>query len=154
LRGGLNDAPGIFAVSGARPDFFVGGALWTNPINTFLPQGRTPKTSSIGDTLSYTMGRHSFQFGANFQRVHIPTYDDGSTVLTYTLGMGLNQPALTAADFPTPISTTDLATANALLASLGGYIDSDSLLFNIKSRTSGFVPGATLARTWTKNNYA
>ena len=54
--------------------------IWSSPVNEFLPQGRSPKTYTIGDTLSYMLGRHSFRFGANFQVVRIRTFDDGGIV--------------------------------------------------------------------------
>ena len=44
------------------------------------------------------------------------------------------------------MSSTDLATANALLATLGGYIDGYSQTFNVTSRTSGFVASAPFIR--------
>jgi hypothetical protein len=160
LRGGLNDAPAVFAVSGTRPAFFVdNGNLWTNPVNDFLPQGRTPHTYTVGDTLSYIRGRHSLQFGGNFQLVRIRSYDDAGIVPTYTLAMGTGQsPAtgqvpLTTDELP-GIGSADLARANALLASLAGFVDSYSQTFNVTSRTSGFVNGASNVRNWAYNNYA
>ena len=51
---------------------------------------------------------------------------------TFSLAMGSGQPALSRRDL-TGISSTDLATANALLATLGGYIDGYSQTFNVTS---------------------
>ena len=59
--------------------------------------------------------------------------------------MGSGQPALARRDL-TGISSTDLATANALLATLGGYIDSYSQTFNVTSRKSGYVANAPFLR--------
>lgn len=155
LRGGANIAPAPFGTSTPAPAFFEtnSSVTWTSPVNEFLPQGRTPNTYTIGDTAGYTHGRHALQFGANFQIVHIYVYNDGSTVPQYNVGMGTGQNALTASDLP-GISSGDLANANTLLASLGGFVNTDSQTFNVKSRTSGYVPGATNGRNWAYNNYA
>src|SRR6185436_8535369 len=51
------------------------------------------------------------------------------------------------------ISNTDLATADALLATLGGCIDSYSQTLNITSRNSGFVDGAPYRRHLRLNDY-
>ncbi len=63
------------------------------------------------------------------------------------LGMGTGQDALTRANLP-GIRSADLATANALLATLGGYIDSYSQTFNVTSPTSGYVNGAGNVRNF------
>ncbi|PWT98709.1 MAG: hypothetical protein C5B51_28600 [Terriglobia bacterium] len=155
LRGGANVAPAIFAVSGKPPAFFElnSSVLWTTPVNEFLPQGRTPTTYTIGDTAGYTRGRHSLQFGGNFQLIRIYTYGDGGIVPGYGVGMGTGQLALTTADLP-GIGSADLVNANALLAGLGGFVNTYTQTFNVTSRTSGFVNGATNARNWAYNNYA
>ena len=67
--------------------------------------------------------------------------------------MGSGQPALTRRDLP-GISSTDLATANALLATLGGYVDSYSQTLNVTSRNSGFVPARLSCATSGPNDYA
>jgi hypothetical protein len=155
LRGGLNDAPGTFGVNGKPPAFYEANSsvLWTSPINEFQPQGRTPKTSTIGDTVSYILGAHSLQFGMNLQIVRLPVYDFGSTVPLYSVGMGTGQNALTTADIP-GIGSTDLANANTLLAGLGGFVNSYSQVFNVASRTSGFMSGAANFQHWSYDNYA
>ena len=51
------------------------------------------------------------------------------------------------------ISDTALADANALLASLGGFVDGYSQTFNVTSRTSGFVPGAPFVRHFRLGDY-
>ena len=67
--------------------------------------------------------------------------------------MGSGQPPLTRRDL-TGISTTDLATANALLATLGGYIDGYSQTFNVTSRNSGYVTKAPFLRHFLDNDYS
>jgi hypothetical protein len=66
--------------------------------------------------------------------------------------MGTGQNALSRTDLP-GIRAADLANANALLASLGGYVDSYSQTFNVTSTTSGFVNGAAAVRNLRLNDY-
>lgn len=155
LRGGANIAPGPFGVSGTKPAFFETNTsvTWTSPVNEFLPQGRTPNTYTIGDTAGYTHGRHSFLFGGNFQMIRIYAYNDAGTVPQYNVGMGTGQNGLTTADLP-GIGSADLANANTLLASLGGFVNTSARTFNVTSQTSGYVPGATNGRNWSYNNFA
>src|ERR1700686_1740869 len=67
--------------------------------------------------------------------------------------MGQGQPALARNEL-TGIRTADLATANALLATLGGYIDGFNQTYNVTSRTSGYVAGAPFSRNFLDNDYA
>jgi hypothetical protein len=71
----------------------------------------------------------------------------------YNVAMGTGQNGLTGSDLP-GAGSADVANANLLLASLGGFVDSYTQTFNVSSRTSGFVNGAPLARNWRNNNYA
>ena len=155
LRGGANLAPASFKTRDTPPSFFAANSslLWDTPVNEFLPQGRNAKTITIGDTASYLRGSHNFQFGFNTQTVRIQSYDAGGTVPAYSLAMGTGQNALTGSDL-TGISSADLNTANTMLASLGGFVNSYSEVFNVSTRTSGFVNGAQNIRNWRYGTYA
>jgi hypothetical protein len=52
------------------------------------------------------------------------------------------------------VSSTDLATANSLLATLGGYVDGYSQTFNVTSRSSGFVANSPFIRHFLDNSYS
>ena len=155
LRGGANFAPASFKTRDTPPAFFAANSslLWDSPVNEFLPQGRNAKTITIGDTASYIRGSHNFQFGFNTQTVRIEAYDAGGTVPLYNLGMGTGQNALTGSDLA-GISSADLSSANTMLASLGGFVNSYSEVFNVASRTSGFVNGSQNIRNWRYGTYA
>jgi hypothetical protein len=159
LRGGFNIAPVDFASSQQFPAFIIDAAfmrnatLLNNPVNTFRSQGRDANTYNLNDTASYIRGRHNWQFGFQMQRVSAAPYNDLGITPRYDLAMGVRNPGLTAAQLP-GISQNDLVTANNLLALLGGYVDGFSQTYNITSRTSGFVPGATDLKHWLLNNYA
>jgi len=129
------------------------GVIFSDPTNEFLPQGRTTNTYNLMDDAAYQHGKHYIQFGYWMQQVRIASSDSAGTVPAYQFTMGTGQPALRASELP-GISATDLSTADALLATLGGYVDSYSQTLNVTSRTSGYVPGAPFLRHFLLNNYA
>lgn len=144
VRAGANLTAGDFLNSQPSPFFFT-GTSYTDPLSEFQPQGRITNTYVLQDNASYQKGRHNIQFGYHLQKVRIRAYDNAGTIPTYNLFMGTGQPALSTRDLP-GIRSADLANANALLATLGGYVDSASQTFNVTSRTSGYVPKAGQVR--------
>jgi hypothetical protein len=157
LLGGFNLTYGAFQTSQQFGPYLVTGVTFNDPVNEFLGQGRNTNTYVISDNASYARGRHYLQFGFYAHQVRVRSFDDAGIVPTYTLFMGTGEPTLTGpgrtSDLP-GITATNLDNANALLASLGGYIDSYSQSFNITSRTSGFVPKATYLRHFRYSDYA
>jgi hypothetical protein len=152
LSGGFNLAPGDFLNSQKYGAFLVTGLLFTDPASEVLPQGRATNTWSVSDNASWQRGRHFVSFGFHTQRVTVNAYDNSGIVAAYTVGMGAGQNALGRADLP-GIRGADLTTANALLASLGGFVDSYSQTFNVTSTTSGFVKGAGAVRNLRRTGY-
>ncbi len=152
-RAGFNLAPALFLTSEVFPKYLLGGTLFSNPINTFRAQGRYTDTYNASDHATWVSGRHNVQFGFQMQALRTDPYNDAGITPTYTLGMGLGNPGLVSAQVP-GASSTDLGTANSLLANLAGYISSYTQTFNATSRTSGFVSGATNLRRMVFNNYA
>ncbi|MGB9606085.1 MAG: TonB-dependent receptor domain-containing protein, partial [Bryobacteraceae bacterium] len=126
---------------------------YSNPLNTFRAQGRDTNTYTQQSNSSYVRGRHNFQFGFQAQQIRTAPFNDANITPTYNIGIGTGNPGLTAAQMP-GISSTDLANANLLLASLAGYVTSYTQTFNVKDRTSGFVSGATRLRHFSLDNYA
>ncbi|MCX6622397.1 MAG: TonB-dependent receptor [Acidobacteria bacterium] len=155
LRGGANLSPVYFVNSAPNPAFFETNAsvIWSSPVNELLSQGRDTNTYTLGDTAAWAHGRHMIQFGFNLQMVRIASYNFGATVPAYNVAMGTGQTGLSSTDMP-GVGSGDLANANLLLASLGGFVDSYTQTFNVATRTSGFVNGAALRRNWRHNNYA
>ena len=152
-RFGFNLAPALFVAQPTGLPFFVSGTSFTNPLNSFLSQGRYTNTYNWGDTASWIHGAHSVSFGVQGQKVTIRSYNYASIIPTYTLGFGTGNQGLVSSQLP-GISSTDLASANSLLASLAGYLNTDSALFNVTSRTSGYVNGAPNLRNYFFSNYA
>jgi hypothetical protein len=153
VRAGFNLSPVTFPTTQQIPSYFVSGLVFANPVNTFLPQGRTTNTYNLADNATYNRGRHTIQFGFQTQQVRIESFDFANTVPVYGLAVGDGQNGLVARQLP-GISGTDLANANQLLATLGGLLDSYGQTFNVTSRNSGFVPGASFLRHYSFNNYA
>jgi Carboxypeptidase regulatory-like domain len=152
LRAGFNLTSGYFLTSQQFGSYYLTGLAFSDPVNEFLPQGRNTNTFSLSDDAAWQHGRHYVQFGFHGQDVRVRSYDDSGVVPNYGLAMGVGEPALTTRSLK-GISLTDLANANALLATLGGYVDNYAQTVNVTSSTSGFVPGAPFVRHFLLNNY-
>src|SRR5882672_7589304 len=157
VRAGGNLAPVAFN----SPEDF-GSALFsiplplTNPVSSFQPQGRRQWTLQYTDTGSWQRGNHELQFGGSLQRIRINSFDFGGRFPSVAFGFSAAAPAavqLTAAQLP-GISAADLASANALLSTLSGTITSVSQFFEVRNRTSGYVPGIPNERNYRLNNTA
>lgn len=155
LRGGLFYSRPVFNRVPALPSFFIGVPLISSPEVNFEQQGRFTKYYNIQDNAEYTHGNHSFRFGGQGQFFKINPFGPGafgsSTIPTFNLGTNTNTPTFAASQFPGGISSTQLATANSLLALLGGIVSNGNLTFNATSQSSGFVSGAPPKRNL---NYA
>src|SRR5262249_31312790 len=155
LRGGYNLAPVIFLASEDFGDAIIGiaGGLFGNPVNTFRTQGRNTNTYNFLDNASYVRGRHTFQFGFQMQKISVEPFNEAGITPTYTFGIGTGKVGLTNAQL-LGASQADVTAANNLLASLAGYITSNSQTFNVKDRTAGFVKGAENRRHFLLYDYA
>jgi len=153
VRAGFNLTYGYFLSSQQYTGgYYFTGMLYSDPVNEFQPQGRNTDTFALSDDAAYQRGRHYIQFGFHGQNVRVRSYDANGVLASYELGMNYGQPALTTGQLP-GINSTNLANANALLASLAGYVDLDSQTFNVTSRASGFVPNAPYVRHFRLNDY-
>lgn len=153
VRFGFNLAPATFDVSGTLPAYLITGTSFTSPVNTFMPQGRFTNTYHVSDNASWVHDRHTVQVGFQGQLTHVQPYDAAGTVPSYGVGIGAGQTGLTSTQLP-GISASDLSSANTLLATLAGDLNTYSQTFNVTSRTSGFVNGARNVRNLRFNNYA
>src|SRR5579863_9380454 len=161
VRAGFNIAPATFGYTGgALPQYFVGGTIYNTPdpaaASSILKQGRDTRTYSIQDNATWTHGRQTVKYGAHYQGVYVRTYDYTGTVPFYNVGINsTNQTTyLLPSSYLPGASPLDVNIANSLLASLAGILDNDNVLYNVTSRTSGFVPGAPYLRHFTYDNLA
>jgi hypothetical protein len=152
VRAGFNLTYGYFLSSQQFGPYVLTGFAFSNPVNEFMPQGRNTNTFALSDDAAWQHGNHYVQFGFHGQNVRVRSYDANGVVPVYGLAMGPGQSALRRNQLP-GISTSDLANANALLASLGGFVDSYSQTLNVTSVTSGFVPGAPFVRHFLLGDY-
>jgi hypothetical protein len=155
LRGGGNLATAPFDVAGNLPATLITGTIFTDPQNTFLPQGRTTHTYNIQDNANWLHGNHSVSFGFQTQQVRVTPYNFAGIVPTYTLGVfSANQPyGYGTGDIP-GANAVDTGTANSLLGTLAGLVQSATQSYNVTSQTSGFVPGAPSTQHLLFNGYA
>ncbi len=153
VRGGFNLAPATFHTVEQFPPFLLRGLAFSNPVNLTQAQGRDTDTYAFQSNNGYAVGRHSFQFGLHSQVVRVNAFDDFGILPTYIIGTGLRNPSLSTAQLP-GIGASDLSAANNLFATLAGYVVEYSQFFNVTSRTSGFIPGATNRRHYSLDNYA
>jgi hypothetical protein len=155
VRGGGNLAVAPFDVAGSIPSVLFNGTIFTNPTNTFLPQGRTVQTYNAQDNANWVHGRHSIAFGFQTQQTRVTPYNFGGVAALYTLGVAsVNIPyGYGTGDIP-GANSTYTNTANNLLGTLAGLITSATQSYNITSQTSGFVPGAPSKQHMILNGYA
>jgi|SRR5271157_1960431 len=151
---GFNFTYGYFFDNQSYPNnYYLTGMLFSDPVNEFQPQGRDTNTVTLADNAGWQHGHHNLQFGFHGQDIRVHSYDASGVIPSYSLAMGSGQPALKTNELP-GVTTNDYFTANALLATLGGYIDGYAQTLNVTSRSSGFVPGAAFARNFILNDYA
>lgn len=154
-RFGFNLAPGDFRNSAAPIDYEVSGMLYTNPNVNFAPQGRYTDTFNIRDNAMALIGRHSVQFGFDAQQVRVESFNYFGVVPEMGIGLGVeSEYQIPGALFPGGIDSGDLGTAQSLLASLAGIVSTASQSFNVRDRTSGFVPGQEQRRRYSYDSFA
>jgi hypothetical protein len=157
--GSFYSRPFFFSNEPAKNTNFIVPTLVTNPEVTFLNQGRKVRTTNVNEGATYLMGDHSFRFGGSFQNVSIDSTNDAGITPTYTLGTNVNTPQISTAQFtnttlfPGGVPTAQRATANSLLALLGGIVSDARASFNVKDQTSGYVAGQTQERIFNFKNY-
>jgi hypothetical protein len=154
VRFGFDLAPINFLTNQKFANFTVGNTLFNNPDQNSFPSSRKVNTWSWQDNASWARGNHTFSFGMQLQRVTIFAQDYANTLPNLTIDDEFSKYALGSGAFPSQISATDLATANALLSSLAGIISQEEQTFNVTSRTSGYVPGAASTQNFRFNDWS
>lgn len=145
VRGGVFTSVVPFDNVDPDPSYYLAPTLVSNPENTFRDQGRTTKAFNIQSNADLVWGNHTFRFGGQMQIFRVNAYNDVGNLPTVTIGTGTATPTFSTANFAAigGISTTQLGTANGLLALLGGGFTSVAQSFNLVDTNSGFVRGAT-----------
>lgn len=146
VRGAFGKSEPFFnQASNFRTDFLIGGLPFglSSPEASFQDQGRTTKQYTLQDNAAFTVGKHSFRFGVDFnaQRItsitsfnQVPIFNISTTANTQTPRLGANL-------FPGGISGTDRALADSLRYLLGGIIGNGSVAANFVNPTTGLALG-------------
>lgn len=138
------------------PAYFLSIPLVTNPDQTFLNQGRQTGNKTIMDNVDWVAGKHNLRFGGQTQYYKVNTYNDAGIVSTYTVATATTTPQFVSSNFSSigGISTTQLGTANSLLALLGGIVSSGAQTYNIADINSGYQAVGTRLPYRYSNNAA
>lgn len=122
------------------PAFHLGLPLVSNPEMTFMSQGRNTKGFNYQDNADWVVGAHSLRFGGQLQYFKVGAYNDAGITPTYNVGTGAATPAFVTSNFTSlgGINTSQLGTANGLMALLGGVVSSGAQTFNIVDVSRGF----------------
>lgn len=131
--------------------FVVFGSI-TTPDNTFMSQGRNTTVNQFSDNMVIPKGNHIFRFGADIQNIFADTYNDAGINPTINIGSNSSNPTgILPAELPGSTSTQQ-GLAGAIYSNLVGNLGSASATFNVRSATSGFVPGFTRERQFEQND--
>ncbi len=137
-RAGLSGGPSRFNPSATAASFSgpvanqggfalnINGAIGnslTNPYVVTAPSRRNPLFRTISDTLTWTRGSHSMNFGTQYTEVKL-TYNAQTLVPTINFGVNVNDPAnamFVAGNFQ-GASATDITNARNIYAVLTGRV--------------------------------
>jgi hypothetical protein len=160
VRVGINNSTVLFGVD--QPvdlPYFVVFPLNTDPQVAFDPQLRRTIVTSLIDDASYIAGDHFLRFGMRTDLVRLRNNKSFTLIPRVNIGANTATPddlLLTTSDFPNPagVPATAVGTANALLASLAGYIDSASREYNVASKNDPRFAPITQLQENEINQYA
>jgi len=154
VRGGTFRSVVPFYRKEEAPAAFLTPGVFSNPEVTFLDQGRNVRTYNFQDNADWVIGRHSLRFGTVLQWDEVDPYNYAAIVPTYTLGTNVNTPTLTATLFPGGISAAQLATANSLMATMGGIVSAGTQSFNLKNQTAKTFEAVPRLEDYRYENYS
>lgn len=132
----------------------IAGGLIGNPEDIFQDQGRINRVTTFADNLNWIVGKHSLKFGGQYQKYEVNSFNDAFIIPGYNIGLsGAFTGLLTQTNFVNTggaagtslVDANSLATANNLIALLGGVLNSGTQSFNQANITSPFQPVRQLA---------
>ncbi len=140
FRGGVFTSVVPFDATYPMPDFHIAHGLVSHPTTTFMSQGRNTKSFNFQSNGDWIWGSHNFKFGGQLQWFKVNAYNDAGIIPTVTLATNNNTPAFAGTNFSSigGISTTQLATANSMLALFGGIVSQTTQSYNILDLNRGF----------------
>ncbi len=133
--------------------FIILGSI-SNIANTFMSQGRETIVKQFSDNMVIPKGNHVFRFGTDIQGIFADTFNDAGINQTINIGSNSANPTgILPAELP-GASSTQQSLAGAIYANLVGNLANSSATFNVRSATSGFVPGFTRERLFHQDDVA
>lgn len=153
LRGGFNLTDAPFDTSQTFENAIINPTLVSNPVNTFRAQGRFTNTYNLQNNSTWIKGKHTIQFGYQSQFIRVQSYNDAAITATYNIGISAANPINIDAALP-GIRAADRTTAYNLLALHAGFLTTANQTFNVKDRTSGFLPNQANVRNFISDNHA
>jgi len=154
FRGGAFTSVVPFDRFDALPSYILSVPLVTSPLQ-FLDQGRNTKAFNLQSNADWVIGKHSLRFGGQAQIFRVNAYNDAAILPVIGVAQG-TLTNFTTANFTSVggIDTTQLGTANGMLALLGGQYTSVTQAFNLATIQEGFKRGATEYRPFRYENHA
>jgi hypothetical protein len=157
LSGGWQRSNPTFGNTATMPAFYLQIPLVNNPESGADLQGRNTNIYSFQDNVSWIHGKHLFRFGGQYQRFTITPFGPpafaqafiptlvlgGGTTPVYSTGNtgSFNTAAgCVAATGVNCASNTQIATANSLIALLGGMAGSANQTFTVASTSGSLQP--------------
>jgi hypothetical protein len=161
LRGGFDFSYIPFVTRQQAPPYFVTNFFFASPLETAeLGEGRNIHQYNIQDNAQWVRGKHTISFGFQTSLATVYSWNYNGTAVTnavtpvYSIGISSNSPyGFTLGSIP-GANSTYVNTANNILASIAGLINTGGQLFNVTSRTSGFVAGAPSIQNQRWDQYA
>ncbi len=158
FRGAFSSSKPFFNESNLFPTNFVIGALplgLTSPEPAFQDQGRNTEQYTAQNNSTYSMGKHTFRFGLEFNAQRIESQTNFNRVPIFNISTSANTqtPRLAAALYPGGISTTDRGRADALRYLLGGIVGGGTVNANFVDPTQGPVISAPLIQRFKFNTW-
>lgn len=141
----ISDSPSFLLQTPATTSGTLAGGLITNPEDIFQDQGRINRVTTFANNLNWILGKHSLKFGGQYQKYEVNSFNDAFIIPGYNIGLsGSFTGTLQQTNFANVggtgsiISTGQLATANNLIALLGGVLNSGTQSFNQANISSPF----------------
>ncbi len=157
VRGGIFTSEVPFDRTDETPAFFFANLLTSNPETTFLSQGRNTKAFNFQDNADLIWGDHTFRFGGLMQIFRVNAFNDAAIVPVANISTATTNVALSAAahfNGSGGINTTQLGTANNMLALFGGVFNQVQQSFNIADISRGFEPGVRQFQPFRNENHS
>jgi len=154
---GATQAGVLPAVSGVP--YILGLAIGTSPIGTSTsedPQGRLQNSYIYGDKIHWLHGRHAIKAGVEVRWISTNSFVAFDSVPRITLGVATNAPTqnISTGNAISGLTSTNITTANNLLATLTGSVGSENQFFySPGGNNPQWIAGENAQHTWRQREW-